>query len=581
MHTRGPVRGLLFVGLLALASPAFAGDPIMPVSEVRAGMRGYGKTVFKGDTIERFEIEVLDVMRNNFPRQDQILIRCYGPVCEKANVIAGMSGSPIYIDDKVIGALAYAWGFEKEAIAGVTPIEVMLADARLPREIAEGGGAGGDCPSSLSAEAATQGAWAGKTGTPGLYHPIETPLLVSGLPGRSLAHLQDFLAPYGIVPMQGASGTGVPGAPRPGPAPFLPGAAIGVQLIRGDLDATAIGTVSYVEGDTIVAFGHPFFNGGEHTLPMMTAWIHGVLPSLSRSFKFGSPAHEVGALVRDCNTSIVGVLGRRAPMIPVTVTIRNERTGRRETYSFEVLRHRQLSAGLLASVVDGAMEVTESAMGDATIGYRVKAEFEKYGAVEMEDTYGASGTPTGRILSDLFGLMSSPFEEVPLLGLTVEATVQHESRRASITTAWLACDEAKPGETVQILVKVRPAHQPETVQRLCFAVPADLQNCDLDLTIAGAASVEPDLPPARTFADSVGRLKAEHVSTGFGLVVPLPALNLRLDGRSHPRLPNSVLGAWVPNIVDEAEIAQDAIRVFAPATWIVGGSAKLKLKVRK
>lgn len=576
-------RPMLGTGLLLfLAIPAFAGDPIMPVSEVKSGMRGYGKTVFKGDTIERFEIEVLDVMKNNFPRQDQILIRCYGPVCEKANVIAGMSGSPIYIDDRVIGALAYAWGFQKEAIAGVTPIEVMLADSRLPREIALEADAGRERP-------ATPGvAWngwldrpcaAGAAGAPA-WGPIETPLLVSGLPGRSLQRLQEFLSPYGLVPMQGASGTGVRDAPPAGPAPFVPGAAIGVQLIRGDLDATAIGTVSYVEGDTIVAFGHPFFNGGEHSLPMMTAWIHGVLPSLSRSFKFGSPVHEVGALVRDCNTSIVGMLGRKSPMIPVTVAIRNDRTGRRENFAFEVLQHRQLSPGLLASVVDGSMEVTEPSMRDATIRYKVGADFEKYGLVELEDTYGAVGTPTGRIFGDLFELMSSPFEEVSLRKLSVEVVVQHENRRASIQTAWFGCDEAKPGETVPLFVKIRPTRREEVVQRLAFTVPAEVQETDLEVTIAGSGSVDPDLPPPRSFADSVARLRASHVSTGFGLVVPLPALNLRLDGKSHPRLPNSVLGAWVPHIVDEAEIAQESLRIVLPADWIVSGSARLRLKVR-
>jgi hypothetical protein len=335
------------------ASTRSRGD-ILPLSAIQPKMKGYGLTVFEGTRPERFDVEVIDVLRRFMPKQDLILIKTHHPRLDVAKVVAGMSGSPIYIDGKMIGAYAYGWTFAREAIAGVTPIENMIADIDRPipseiygwslglrgatssrRESRPSASLDGESQrrSSGSAERYNLVAHAESVAsnravprdgqTP---RPVSTPLLLGGMSPLGTQIAEKLLGPLGFEPMQ-AGGDGGSLRSNPGKsagassARYEDGSAIGVQLVRGDSSAMGLGTVTRVEGDRLVAFGHPMMQAGATVLPTAMAKVLWFLASEQRSFKIGMPIEPLGALVADRQASIVVSHSASAPVIPVHLEI--------------------------------------------------------------------------------------------------------------------------------------------------------------------------------------------------------------------------------------------------------------------
>ncbi len=312
--------GVTRAQLVAPGASASRGEPanIMPVKDVRPGMTGEGLTVFRGTKPEPFKFRVVSVLRNFLPKQDIILIRVEDERVEKSGVAAGMSGSPVYIDGKVIGAVAYAWSFSKEPLAGVTPIEAMLAEKSRPRrrdgDVYADGGRARAPGAAFAAEAAATGGFGDAR-----LEPVAVPLAVSGLSAEALSTVASDLQQLGLVPLR--AGGGGPSL-RPEKGHVEPGSAVGVELIRGDMSAVGTGTVTYVDGNHVFAFGHPMLGTGEVELPLVESEVHTFMPSLATSFKMASPLAEVGTLVQDRQSCIVGDLSRRTKMMPVQVTVR-------------------------------------------------------------------------------------------------------------------------------------------------------------------------------------------------------------------------------------------------------------------
>ncbi|MBI2298573.1 MAG: hypothetical protein HYU66_06405 [Armatimonadetes bacterium] len=326
------------IGWLGLAvwavRPGAAETPILHLSDVKPGMKGYGLTVFQGTKIEKFDVTVLGVLHAFDFAMDMILIRVEnGPCVTKGwGILAGMSGSPIYIDGKLMGALAYGWEFQKEAVAGITPIEQMLAqyDPKDPRvQTAELHGSlrpdGGVMQVAdqvvhevrvLPTHAAARQLGAVPRDV-GILTPVATPLFVSGLGVGGMKWLDGFLAPYNIVPLQG----GAAQVPEDTPAELVPGAAVAVTIGSGDIDLTAIGTVTYVDGDTVLAFGHPFFGFGAVDIPMATA-------SMGRSGPWGTSSRTAppvsaarsGPAPTPCPSATTSGRRAAAPTAPSTST---------------------------------------------------------------------------------------------------------------------------------------------------------------------------------------------------------------------------------------------------------------------
>ena len=312
------MKFLLF--LFYLSVPVLATE-YMPTHEIQAGMKGIGKTVFQGTQVDSFEVEILGVMRNVRPRGDIIIARLSGGPLEKTGIIAGMSGSPVYIHGKLIGALAFAWPFSKEPIAGITPISEMLQIvqwvSRLEGEEDQEMGMVEDLKFEISEDILSHNDLRYPHSTFEMT-PIQTPLILSGFDERSLKDARQLFEPLGLLPVQG----GIAGEENsPDADALVPGSAVGVQLISGDARAGALGTVTERKGKQILAFGHPFLWTGEVDFPMTKGYIHSILPSQVISFKMGSPGKVVGRLIQDRRAGIFGKIGEYSKMIPVDITI--------------------------------------------------------------------------------------------------------------------------------------------------------------------------------------------------------------------------------------------------------------------
>ncbi|HDP89138.1 MAG TPA: hypothetical protein ENN42_04160, partial [Thioalkalivibrio sp.] len=376
------------LALAAVAPPARAAvveapqfDPatMMRVSEIERGMTGYGLTVFHGVEVTRFEIEVLGVLAKANLGEDLILIEITsGPVVERqSGIIGGMSGSPIFVDGRLIGAIAYGWSFLREPIGGVTCIESMLdswmggrqPQAMLPREHELRG-------------ARLAGRWVEQAridpGGPAFHdehtinlRPVSPIVSVAGMGESGMTRLNELLAPHGLETM-----------PGPGrladelPVELGPGAAVGVTLMEGDFDVSVIGTLTWRDHDRILAFGHPMMQIGAVALPMTTAWVHGFLPSISRSNKLSSPMATVGALTEDGAWAVAGTVGGEAPMVPGHFTVIDEDRSITRSFDVRVARQELLTPGLMMSGLSSALEATfyPGGEGIGTIDFELRGD---------------------------------------------------------------------------------------------------------------------------------------------------------------------------------------------------------------
>src|SRR5437763_888730 len=374
---------LLAIALLATAAAASADT--MPLSQIQKGMKGYGLTVFEGTKVERFDVEILGVLNNIGPSQDLILARVDAPVLQRTGVIAGMSGSPIFIDGKVIGALAYAWQFAKEPVAGITPIGEMLKIARNAGGTAPGAVPAGAVPRISGADflkaigesktdavfekiATSFGARQG--GSAAGARPIAVPLSMSSFDADTVSRFGKYFDQMGFVAVP--SGSSASGGSSKSATPlsdvkkaFAPGDAVGAVLLNGDFTIAATGTVTHIEGDQVYAFGHPFLDMGEVSFPMAKSEIVTVLPSLASSFKFANTGEVVGALRQDRASGIMGVVGDTADTIPVELTVNG--TDPAQTYHLNLVRHAQLSPLILAMAADTVIANVQRAAGERTV----------------------------------------------------------------------------------------------------------------------------------------------------------------------------------------------------------------------
>jgi hypothetical protein len=362
---------VLFVLLGLAAPPAGAApkpDTYWQVDDVRPGMKGQGRTVMKGTKIETFDAEVLGVLKNSSPGRDMVLCRLSGLDLDKTGVIAGMSGSPVYIDGKLLGAVAYAWPYGKEPIAGVTPFCQMhgFVESYERRDLAEEAGprrVGLRTPvrvDGLRYDAVTVAAdCAAPEGAAGdglWMVPLRTPVAATGFTEHSLALLRDRFRGTGLLPVQGG-GALARIADEEKNAALVPGAPLAVALIQGDFDLSGIGTVTHVEGNRVYGWGHPFMGLGGCDFPLMTGYIHTIYPRQSVSFKMGSPLKTVGLINADVSTGIAGWLDRKPDLLPVRMTLVREPGGAGQTYNVQVVRQRSLLAGLVFTALTNSVDM--------------------------------------------------------------------------------------------------------------------------------------------------------------------------------------------------------------------------------
>ena len=490
---------------------------IIDPKTVKRGMRGIAKSVFQGTKIEEFPIEVLGNLSNANGGGDIILIKVLGgPVVERqSGIIAGMSGSPVYINGKMLGAIALGWGFPKEPIGGVTPVTQMIESALPDSPNAKPktaqnfvapklastftGDYTPDLPLKLAGKSiarvqvsrdrkrlALRGPDNSATMT---MRPVSTLLQLNGFSQASLRRLQRLFEPYGVEPV-----LGIPSKKTGVKANLEPGAALGVQLVSGDMDQTAVGTVTFRWGRRLLAFGHPMFGQGTASLPMTTSYIHEIFPSYQRSFKLASPIDTVGALQQDTQFAIGGTVGSKADTIPMTVAIRQPDRQITKTYHVRVMKDPILTPQLLASVAAEAIETTLGQSSDKMVRVGLNMKIDGAQNVKRENLMYAQGAITGAALNDLLQTLSlsqsNEWTRGSISRVDLSVLVEPKRRTANIKTITADRNKVKAGETVGVRVDLEPTDAPGQIisKNFQFTVPADAPNGVLRIGASLAAN---------------------------------------------------------------------------------------------
>ena len=527
---------------------------IIPLAEVKPGMKGYGLTVLQGTEVARFEVEVIDVIKNYRPQQDMILVRCSGQGLERTRIIAGMSGSPVFLDNRLAGAIAYGWQFSLDPIAGVTPIQSMLKELDRPEEPA------GTVPMDAGGQGLT---------------PIATPLLVSGLDAPALKALEDELKPYGWVPVMG--GAGDRGA---GPGKLEVGGAVGAQLVSGDIHMTAVGTVTYLEGNTVLAFGHPFLNGGSLSLPLTTARIHTVLVSQAISMKLASPGPAVGRLTQDRQACIAGRLGEVAPMIPYTIQIKGPGAGVSREYKVAVAQHPMLTPMLLQIVFQQALQSGAAISQPHTINFQATMDFEGRPPIVYQDTlYSLRESSYGQMLAPVRMLLMNPFEKTRLRSMQVELEVHEQLEAAEIKALRAYPLEVEPGQTVTVRVTLKPYRAPEEEVALAVRVPEEARD-RFTIEITGGSQMSPDVAEPESVEDLVQAIGKLYPARALVASYSLPGRGVDLRGQRYRRLPPSVVSVLTPASATEARTVSETRTLVQKVPYVVLGADQIEIKVR-
>src|SRR5688572_19370002 len=407
MQIRTAAAAIALAALVASAPRAVT--PLMPVSEIRAGMTGVGRTVFEGSELQEFKVQILGVLHNvQGPKRNLILARLEGGPLAQTGVAQGMSGSPVYIDGRLIGAVSYSIGaVSREPIAGITPIEEMKDATAMPR-VRSTRQARLELPVTresltavLTATYARLAPFAARPadvqalGIPAaagaqlgaMMRPISTPLLMGGFEPDIADFVAGAFRDSGFTPIiTGAASSDV----EPPTGPLREGDAVGVSLIAGDLEMGATGTVTHIDGDRVYAFGHPFYNLGPAEFPMTRAHVYTMLPSLMASFKISSMGETIGTMHQDRATAIAGTLGKGPALVPMTVTLRSDRgdgSAAPRVMKYQVVND-QLFTPLLAYVaLFNTLSSYERQFGAATVSVKSQAKLKGHGELTFEDVF--------------------------------------------------------------------------------------------------------------------------------------------------------------------------------------------------
>ncbi|WP_437481715.1 SpoIVB peptidase S55 domain-containing protein [Sorangium sp. So ce1014] len=565
----------------------------LPIAEVKPGMKGYGLTVFSGTTPEKFDVEIISTLRNFRPNQDLILIKTQHPRLEVARTVAGMSGSPIYLNGKMIGAYAYGWLFGAEAIAGVTPIKSMLDElARpLPRGIAPK--VGGPLPAPVSRiggappRAAAPARLRGGRGfvgpvdaydlaghasqlaarvAPALAPPqstslarASTPVMLGGLGGTSLRIASDLFGPMGLEPMQAGGGSSA--NPEPGaPTRYVDGGAIGVELVRGDISAMGIGTVTRVSGDKLVAFGHPMMNGGVASLPTAIARVHWILASQNRSFKIGEAVRSVGSMVNDRQAAIVVDSAAKAPVFPMRVQIDGVEGAPHPTWNVEVAHDQFLAPSFVSMALGNAVEATTAERRDMTWRAVSQLRIGRYGTISLVDFGAGNGTPLSaddfvrsRLVRSMGALLNNPWEDVSIERVDSRVKVTFDREVVLLRGAKVLEPEIDAGAPARIRLDLQPHLGPMESRVIEVPIPRELAGSQVDIDLAPGYEVERPMATPNNVAELVAMLPNQnHDAESVVATFKLRENGAAYRGKVASRLPPGAMDTLRPSSDSDA-----------------------------
>lgn len=511
------LRSLTF---LLLAGPILHAQAFFPLKDVRPGLHGTGRTVFSSNRIDEFQVEILGTLENLTPNQTIILARLSGGPLTETGVLQGMSGSPVYIDGKLLGAIALGFPFSKEPIAGIQPIESMISDAipPAPSPAERSAGPRPDHPFPIPAPAAIANRLVPSSSAPstftssfGSLTEILSPVALAGF---TPATLEAFAAEFhrlGFQPQQGVSAAGPTSQRYSGVV--VPGSMISVELLSGDMSISADGTVTYVDGNRVYAFGHRFLDIGATNLPFARADVIALLPSVNTSFKLSSPREWVGTITSDRNTAIAGEVGRRAHTVPLTISVNSPLSGAHQ-YHMQVVEDRLLTPFVTQTALFSVMDATERAVGAATLRLRGQIEFEgDVPPLAIHDVFVSDSALPQQAAADavvpLAFVLGGGFHGLRMKNMTFELAPLSSKQQLHIAQAWTSAHEVRPGSSVEITTLLQGENGLQMTRTATYRVPVGAPLGPLNFTISDANTL--NYPEFAGLSQSAASTAAELV----------------------------------------------------------------------
>ena len=580
-----------------------------PLAELKAGMKGTARTVFRGIEPEEYQVEILGVVPGAVgPKQDMIVGRISGGSADRTSVFAGMSGSPVYIDGRLVGAIAYSFPFAKEPICGITPIAQMLSifeqnqnikiKSKEPRAVSFAELAATDwkanfpgsrrISSSLTANANSNSALnaiAGQT-----FQPIATPVAFNGFSQETLNQFTPQLLSVGLFPVSAVGGAaGISPLKAANEKTLQGGAAVSMALVRGDASMAASGTVTMRDGDKIYAFGHPFLSLGTSDLPMSESSVVTVIPNVNNSFVIAVPNQMVGTMTQDRATGVFGKLGQSPKMIPVKINLETSR-GQNETFNFEIAKDDFLTPVLLNMTIYNAVVANERGLGDSMIELAGEIKIKNQPSVILERRFtGASAVSiaAASVSVPVNALLDSRFENVEISEVNLNLTSVDGSRTAILERIVVDKTEVRAGETVEVQAFVRTDTGRTFSQRIPVSIPADTPSGTLSVTVSDGSLLNAAAPSKQFIPKDLSELVKviNEIKKADRLYVQLNRVTSgAIIGASElPNLPPSMLatlnnnrtaGGFKPTlstVLTEQELA--------PAEFIISGQQVLTIHV--
>ena len=584
--------------------PSLTSPAIIPLDQIHEGMKGTALTVFQGVKPESMDVEVLGVMHNvNGPKGDIILVRLHGTKPEYTGVVAGMSGSPVYFDGKLAGALAFRIGeFSKEPIAGVTPIEEMLEINALDRrptaaplraEVNDNNSSNG---SSTKSEA-TQTASPGENSTlpasnySNYLKPIETPLVFNGFSNDTLQRYASQFAAAGIVPVMGIGSS----SDRKQPEPIVAGSAVSAVLVRGDMDIAATCTVTYVDPERLLACGHPLLQFGEVDLPMTKATVLATLPSPMNAFKIVDTTETVGAFVQDRQNGIMGVPGRESKMIPVTVSMHTGAATKE--FHYEILNNARLSPLAMMATVFNALHGTNEYGEDITYRMNGVLSVKGYPDVTLRNMFAPqdSGQPAAAsaaaTIADHFGrIYTNAFDVPDVQGVKLDFDLVRERRSAHLEASRTDVTEARPGDEIMVETVIRPYRGERLVRQIPIRIPTSTSKGTLRVLVSDGDTLDrmhrgtPMMNRGLSLAPTIALLNKEHANDRVYVSLIQSDPEAMVADKVMPTLPLSVM-----NVMENMRGTQDMVVIGEssvseastdPLDYVVAGAQMLTITIK-
>jgi hypothetical protein len=560
-------------------------------------MQGVAYTVFEGVKPEPMDVEILGILPNAAgPKGDIILARLHGKKVEYTGVVAGMSGSPVYIDGKLIGAIAYRIGeFSKEPIAGITPIAQMLEIKQIDTSVpaatiptrAVDGNAAGASPTSAPGNTGSVAA----QGYANLLKPIATPLVFTGFTQEAMQRFGEQFASAGVVPVMGAGGVS---SNMSQPEPLEPGSSVGALLVRGDLDIAATCTVTYVDPQRLLACGHPLMGFGLVDMPMTKSRVLATLPSPMNAFKIATSTQQVGAFVQDRHNGILGRFGTEPKMIPVTLRIHGGNSPK--VFRYEVLDNAKLTPVAMMATLFSALQGVNDSGEHVTYRMNGKIAVTGYPDVEMQNMFAPSdgGQPTALAaalsLGDRFTrIYENPYDSPSVSGVQLDFDLVGQRRSAQLESARTDVTEARPGDDIVIEAVLRPYRGERIVRQIAVKIPTSTPKGNLRILVSDGDTLDRTRRLGTAFGrgldlgSTIALLNKEHANNRLYVSLLEANPQAMVEDKVMPGLPLSIMsvmegmrGTREMVVVGESAVTEAS----TPLDYVVSGAQVISVSVK-